>query len=69
MKAATELRAKDKTERTEKRKVNVANAEKYFNEYQATSKANIDARRKARAEGNIFVEAEPKIVFVIRTRG
>lgn len=69
MKAFTEQRVKDKTDRVEKRKVNLANSEKYFKEYQSSQQANIDARRKARAEGNIFVEAEPKIVFVIRTRG
>ena len=69
LKEFTEARTKAKTDRVEKRKILTANAEKYLKANEAAAKANIDARRKAKAEGNIFVEAEPKIVFVIRTRG
>lgn len=69
LKEYKDQRDKAKTDRVEKRKVLAANADKYIKEYQGLQQAAIDARRKARAEGNIFVEAEPKIVFVIRTRG
>ena len=69
LKVFTEARQKAKTDRVEKRKILTANAEKYLKANLATAQANIDSRRKAKAEGNIFVEAEPKIVFVIRTRG
>jgi large subunit ribosomal protein L7e len=53
----------------EKRKVLMANAEKYHKEYVAADLAVIDAKRKAKAEGNFFVEAEHKVAFVIRIRG
>ena len=58
-----------KKERAEKRKVAAANAEKYAKEYAAEDQALIDSRRKAKAEGNFFVEDQAKIAFVIRTRG
>jgi large subunit ribosomal protein L7e len=69
LKEYKEQRDKSKVERLEKRKVATANSEKWANEYATNQKAVIDARRKSKADGNIFVEAEPKIVFVIRTRG
>ena len=43
--------------------------EKYADEYAASDKAEIDAKRKAKSEGNFYVPAEAKIAFVIRTRG
>lgn len=69
LKEFKDQRDKAKADRAEKRKVLLANADKYVKEYEGLRQATIDARRKAKAEGNIFVEAEPKIVFVIRTRG
>ena len=46
-----------------------ANAKKYADEYAKADKAEIDAKRKAKAEGNFYVPAEAKIAFVLRTRG
>jgi len=62
-------READKKDRAEKRKAAAANAEKYAKEYAAEDQALIDAKRKAKAEGNFFVEDQAKIAFVIRTRG
>jgi len=47
----------------------LANAEKYHKEYLDTERATIEAKRKAKAAGNYFVEAEPKLAFVIRIKG
>merc|ERR1712176_486556 len=46
-----------------------ANSQKYEEEYAATAKAAVDARRKAKAEGGFYIPAEPKIAMVIRIRG
>lgn len=67
--ALKQKRENAKKERAEKRKAAAANAEKYAKEYAAEDKALIDAKRKAKAEGNFFVEDQAKIAFVIRTRG
>ncbi len=69
MKDLKERRDKERKERAEKRKTIAANAEKYHKEYTATEASLVDARRKAKAAGNFFVEPEAKIAFVIRTRG
>jgi large subunit ribosomal protein L7e len=58
-----------KKERADKRKVAAANAEKYAKEYATADQKLVDDKRKAKKEGNFFVEAQPKIAFVIRTRG
>lgn len=62
-------RDQEKKDRAEKRKALVANAEKYHNEYQAAAQGLVNAHRQARAAGNFYVAAEPRIVFAIRTRG
>jgi large subunit ribosomal protein L7e len=69
LKELKDRRDKERKERAEKRKALVANAEKYHNEYKAAEQGLVDSQRKARAAGNFFVPAEPKIVFAIRTRG
>ena len=69
LKELQERRAKAKTDRAEKRKVILANAEKYHKEYTDAERSVIEAKRKAKSEGNFFVEAEPKVAFLIRTRG
>mmetsp|Transcript_60903 Transcript_60903/g.119867 ORF Transcript_60903/g.119867 Transcript_60903/m.119867 type:complete len:240 (+) Transcript_60903:63-782(+) len=46
-----------------------AKAQVYEEEYQAMEKAAIDNRRAAKANGQIFVAPEEKLVFVIRIRG
>ena len=47
----------------------IVSAEKYAAEYAATEKAEIDNRRKAKAEGGFYVPAQPKVALVIRIRG
>jgi large subunit ribosomal protein L7e len=69
LKENKDRRDKAKKERADKRKTITANAEKYYKEYQGTQQALVDAKRKAKAEGNFFVEPEAKLAFVIRTRG
>merc|ERR1719174_998279 len=61
-KAAKEARAKSRKEQG-------ALAEKYFKEYQAEDDALIKSKRDAKAAGHFFVEAEPKVAFVIRIKG
>lgn len=58
-----------KKDRAEKRKQAAANAEKYAKEYAASDLELIKKKRDAKANGNIFVDAQPRIAFVIRTRG
>jgi len=65
----TAKRVAAKKERAEKRKAAAANAAKYAQEYAADDLALIKKKRDAKAAGNIFVEAQPKLAFVIRTRG
>jgi large subunit ribosomal protein L7e len=62
-------REQAKKDRTEARKAASANAKKYADEYAKADKAEIDAKRKAKAEGSFYVPAEAKIAFVLRTRG
>jgi len=69
LKALKEQRAQAKTDRAAARKVAYANAEKYFNEYQASDNALIKAKRDAKAAGSFFVEGEPKVAVVVRIRG
>lgn len=69
LKELKDRRDKDRKERAEKRKTLLSNAEKYHNEYQTAEKLVVDSQRKARAAGDFFVPAEPKIAFAIRTRG
>lgn len=67
--AVKDRRAKAKADRAAARKTALANAERYFNEYRAADQALVDSRRAAKKEGNFFVEAQPKVAFVIRIRG
>lgn len=47
----------------------VKRAEQYTKEYRHAEKAMIQARRDAKAAGNLYVEPEAKVAFVIRIRG
>lgn len=69
LQALKDSRVKAKADRAAARKVAAANAEKYFNEYQAADAAELKARRDAKAAGNFYVAGEPKVAFVIRIRG
>ena len=69
LKARQDGRKAAKDARGKSRKAQYALAEKYFNEYQAADAALVKARRDAKAAGNFFVEAQPKVAFVIRIKG
>ncbi|KAI9321895.1 ribosomal protein L30, ferredoxin-like fold domain-containing protein [Dichotomocladium elegans] len=44
-------------------------AAKYHKEYLATERKEIALRRQAKSNGNYYVPAQPKLVFVVRIRG
>merc|ERR1712227_1103905 len=44
-------------------------AEKYVKEYRALARRQVRMRRQAKAAGNHFVDAEAKLIFVVRIRG
>lgn len=67
--AEKERREKAKKDRQEKRQIYAERAQKYFEEYQKHDQDMIEAKRKAKADGSIFVEPEARVAFVIRTRG
>jgi len=69
LKQLKDSRDKAKKERAEKRKVILANAEKYHKEYTEAARSVIEAKRNAKAVGNFFVEPEHKVAFVIRIKG
>jgi 60S ribosomal protein uL30 len=66
---ASAAAAAARKEKAADKKAAIANAEKYAAEYAAAEKAEIDNRRKAKAEGGFYVPAEPKVALVIRIRG
>jgi hypothetical protein len=45
------------------------NAQKYLREYKKADRELIAKRRVAKQTNTFYVEAEPKVVFVIRIRG
>ena len=69
LKARQDRRAAEKTARAKTRKEQYSLAERYFNEYQAADAALVKARRDAKAAGSFFVEAQPKVAFIIRIKG
>merc|ERR1711924_272515 len=58
-----------KKERKEKRIAAYNNAQEYCKEYRALARQQVRMRRQAKAAGNHFVEAEAKLIFVVRIRG
>lgn len=52
-----------------RRKEYFVRAEKYVKQYRTEKRQLIEAKRAAKAEGNFFVEAQPKIAVVTRIRG
>merc|ERR1712114_4205 len=65
IKAAVSQKAKLKI----KKKVIFKRAEKYVKEYKSIERNEIRMERQAKASGNYYVPAEPKLAFVIRIRG
>merc|ERR1712072_1206014 len=58
-----------KAARKDKRVQAYRNAEEYTREYRAIAKRQVRMHRQAKAAGNHFVEAEAKLIFVVRIRG
>merc|ERR1711998_467738 len=67
--AAATAAAEAKTARKEKRIQAYKNAEKYTKEYRALAKQRVRMHRQAKAAGNHYVDAEAKLIFVVRIRG
>merc|ERR1712110_1308744 len=63
--AAAEAKKANKEKRTQAYK----SAEKYVKEYRALAKQRVRMHRQAKAAGNHFVDAEAKLIFVVRIRG
>merc|ERR1711907_337733 len=55
--------------RKEKRVAAYKSAEKYVKEYRAAAANRIKMHRQAKADGTHFVDAEAKLIFVVRIRG
>jgi large subunit ribosomal protein L7e len=62
-------RAEAKKARAAANKLALANAEKYFKEYQAADEKLIADKRDCKAKNQFFVEAEPKVALLVRIRG
>lgn len=60
---------KRKKANKEKRGVIFKRAESYVKEYRDAEKEKIRLHRLSRQEGSFYVDAEPKLVFVIRIKG
>jgi large subunit ribosomal protein L7e len=52
-----------------KREVIFKRAETYVKEYKDAEREQIRLNRLARKEGNFYVPAQPKLVFVVRIKG
>lgn len=55
--------------RLAKRKIIFKRAESYVKEYRAKERDIIQMKRAARTAGDFYVDAQPKLLFVIRIRG
>ncbi|CAO3612927.1 unnamed protein product [Cunninghamella blakesleeana] len=64
-----EKKAELKKAKLQKRRDIFKRAAKYHKEYQSNERNQIRLRRQAKANGDYFVEAQPKVVFVVRIRG
>ncbi|SCV01298.1 LAMI_0G10572g1_1 [Lachancea mirantina] len=62
-------RAARKAANKEKRAAILERNAAYQSEYEAAERAIVDARREARATGSYYVDAQPKLVFVVRIKG
>merc|ERR1711912_30197 len=67
--AKAEADANARMARKYKRVEAYKSAEKYVKEYRAIAKQRVRMHRQAKAAGNHFVEAEAKLIFVVRIRG
>ncbi|KAF0517026.1 60S ribosomal protein L7 [Gigaspora margarita] len=60
---------KKREEAKKSRRTIFKRAEKYVKEYRAAERQEIRLRRQAKACGNFYVPAQPKLAFVIRIKG
>ncbi|CAG8638884.1 13566_t:CDS:2, partial [Gigaspora rosea] len=60
---------KKREEAKKSRRTIFKRAEKYVKEYRAAERQEIRLRRQAKACGNYYVPAQPKLAFVIRIKG
>merc|ERR1719353_1846020 len=67
--AAATAAADARKARKEKRVAAYNNASKYAKEYRALAAQKVRMHRQAKANGNHFVDAEAKLIFVVRIRG
>jgi len=67
--AAVEAAKAERASRKAKRNDAYRNAQEYCKEYRALAKQQVRMRRQAKQAGNHFVEAEAKLIFVVRIRG
>merc|ERR1711934_1304475 len=67
--AAATAAADARKARKEKRVAAYNNASKYAKEYRALAAQKVRMHRQAKATGNHFVDAEAKLLFVVRIRG
>ncbi|GAB5589361.1 60S ribosomal protein L7 [Umbelopsis nana] len=71
-KAAAEAAAKKlelKKAQRQKRRVIFKRADQYVREYRDKERDEIRLRRQAKSNGNFYVPAQPKLVFVVRIKG
>jgi len=59
----------DRKARRAKRQVIFKRADQYVKEYTNREKEEVRLRREARASGDFYVPAQPKVYFVVRIRG
>ena len=67
--ALKEQREKRRADNKVKRQALLARIQGYETAYQQANSEVITARRQAKANGQIFVPAQPRLAFVIRIRG
>jgi len=60
---------KNKKVRKQKHRLILKRAESYVKEYRMKERDLIRLKRQAKQHGNFYIPAEPKLAFVIRTRG
>jgi len=60
---------KVRKDRKVSRKAIFKKAESYVKEYKQLERSLVNVRRQAKQAGNYYVEAEPKLLFVIRIKG
>jgi large subunit ribosomal protein L7e len=71
-KAATKAKISSNINKVATRKLRTEAAKrgaKYAAQYERLQKSEVAAKRFAKTQGNLYVEAEPKLAFVVRIRG